>query len=56
MVTGSKGCEMGASAAPGKKHYSRVRVAGATVVQDCLMKNQKAPPLLILASDSATFV
>jgi len=46
MVTGSKGDEMGASVAPGKKHCSGVRVDGANVVWDCLTpKNQKRTKL-----------
>jgi len=41
MVTGLKGDEMGASVAPVKQNYSRVRVVGANVVRDGLTKNKK---------------
>jgi len=31
----------GASAVPGKNHYSRVRVDGANVLTNCIKKNKK---------------
>jgi len=38
---GFKGGRTGASVAPGKQHYSRVRADGANVVRDCLTKKTK---------------
>jgi len=42
MVTSSKAGETGASVAPGKKHYSRVRVYGDYVVQGHSLKKSTA--------------
>jgi len=44
---GSKADETGASVAPGKNHYSRARVNGATVLQNSLNfcdQTKKGPP------------
>jgi len=42
--------KIGASVAPGKNHYSRVRVYGANVLTDCLKNKQtnKQTPKSIL--------